>query len=200
MRKLVFIIGPAGAGKTTIAKALSRKRRAVFVDMDTLLRPAAEKIMILSGQDPNDRDSLVYKTHCRDLGYRISMDAALENLELDLDVIVVGPFTKETADPLWLEEELARIGASANDVDVKAIFVYLPDNESYRKRIRERGSKLDEWKLENWSEFSRSLVSREIKWQLPASSILYWDNSGALSEEKLAAIERFVYAADQGEA
>lgn len=195
MRKLVFVVGPAGAGKTTLAKALAKQRRAAFFDMDTLTRPAAEAIMTLAGQDPDDRDSPVYKRHCRDLGYRITMDAALENVELGTDAVVVGPFTKETQDPLWLPSELARIGASAQTVDVKALFVYLPDDDHYRRRIQERGSHLDQWKLSNWSRFSPSLVRRDIRWELPSSSILYFDNSGSLTEEKLERIERFVYGA-----
>ncbi|XEC96205.1 AAA family ATPase [Paenibacillus tarimensis] len=193
MRKLVFFLGGAGAGKTTVAKALAMKKRTALFDMDTLTRPAAESIMTLSGLDPNDRDSAFYKSRCRDLGYRITMDAALENLELGTDAFVVGPFTKETGDPLWLEKELARIGAEADDVDVKLVFVYLPNEELYRDRIRQRGSHLDTWKLNNWNEFSRSLHVRDIKWILPDSSILYFDNSGPLTEQKISQIERFVY-------
>ncbi|WP_248927898.1 AAA family ATPase [Paenibacillus hamazuiensis] len=199
MRKLVFFIGPAGAGKTTLAKALAARRRAAFFDMDTLLRPAAEAIMTLSGLDPNDRDSPVYKTRCRDLGYRITMDAALENVELGIDAIVVGPFTKETEDPAWLAGELARIGASADDVDVRAVFVYLPDMELYRERLRKRASPLDVWKLDNWNEFSRSLALRQIRWDLPPSSIVYFDNSGPFAEEKLAELERLVYGGGPAE-
>jgi predicted kinase len=193
MRKLLFVLGGAGAGKTTLAKALAARRRAALFDMDTLLRPAAEAIMTLSGLDPSDRDSPVYKTRCRDLGYRITMDAALENVALGTDSIVIGPFTKETADRAWIERELAGIGASLDDVEVKVVFVYLPGEELYRERIRQRGSQLDAWKLENWSEFSKSLVRREIKWNLPESAILYFDNSGPLTEEKVSRLERFMY-------
>lgn len=193
MRKLVFFIGSAAAGKTTLAKALAKKHRAAFFDMDTLLRPSAEAIMTLSGLDPNDRDSVEYKSRCRDLGYRVTMDAALENVELGTDSFVVGPFTKESADPLWIEKELSRIGATLSDVDVKVAFIYLPDEELYRTRIKERGLTMDVWKLENWNEFSRSLHQRQIQWNLPASSILYYDNSGPLSEEKLTLLERFIY-------
>jgi hypothetical protein len=194
MRKLVFFIGPAGAGKTTLAKALAKKRHAAFFDMDTLSRPSAETIMALSGLDPSDRDSPVYKTLCRDLGYRVTMDAALENVELGTDAFVVGPFTKETEDPAWLELELSRINASLLEVETKVVFVSLPDEQHYRLRIQERGSELDIWKLKNWNEFSRSLVVRQIKWNLPDSSILYFDNSGPLSEDKILNVERFVYA------
>lgn len=192
MRKLVFFLGGAGAGKTTLAKALARRSRAALFDMDTLLRPAAEAIMTLSGLDPSDRDSPLYKTRCRELGYRITMDAALENVELGTDVYVIGPFTRETEEPEWLENELSRIGASLRDVEVKVIFVCLPDESHYRERIRQRGSALDAWKLDNWEAFSRSLVPRDTRWPLPESSILYFDNSGELSGDKLALLEQFI--------
>jgi hypothetical protein len=193
MPKLVFFLGPAGAGKTTLAKLLVKKHRAAFFDMDTLSRPASETIMTLSGLDPNDRDSPIYKQHCRDLGYRITMDAALENLLLGVDAFVVGPFTKELEDPLWLEQELSKKALSLKTVEVKVLFIYLPDDRLYRDRIQERGSLLDDWKLENWSSFSPSLICREIKWKLPSTSILYYDNSEPLTPERQSFIAEFVY-------
>jgi predicted kinase len=191
--KLVFFLGPAGAGKTTLAKILAKKNRAAFFDMDTLSRPAAETIMTLFGLDPNDRDSPIYKQHCRDLGYRITMDAALENLQLGVDAFVIGPFTKELEDPLWLEQELSNNALSLETVEVKVLFIYLHDDRAYQKRIQERNSVLDAWKLENWSSFSPSLIRREIKWKLPLASILYYDNSEPLTPERQSVISEFVY-------
>lgn len=194
MRKLIFFVGGAGAGKTTLAKALAKRRRAALFDMDTLSRPASEAIMILSGLDPSDRDSPVYKSNCRDVGYRLTMDAALENVDIGTDAVVVGPFTREIADSAWLESELSRIGASVQDVDVKVVVVGLKDPDLYRARIRERGSVLDAWKLDHWDEFSRSLTEvREVKWSLSEDSILYFDNSGPSSADKIAQLERFAY-------
>ncbi|WNR44150.1 AAA family ATPase [Paenibacillus roseipurpureus] len=192
MRKLLFFIGPAGAGKTTLAKTWVRQHGGAFLDMDTLLRPAAEAIMTLAGQDPSDRDSPFYKAHCRDLGYRITMDAALEQLAVNQDAIVIGPFTKEQGDPLWLEAELARIGATVDDVCVRVIYVYLPSEAAYQERIRLRGSALDVWKLDNWDQFRPSLQRREVTWRMPACALLYWDNSEPLTDERWAELERMI--------
>jgi dephospho-CoA kinase len=194
MRKLVFFVGGAGAGKTTLAKTLAKRRGTAILDMDTVLRPAAVALMTQAGLDPSDRDSIAYKTLCRDLGYRITMDAALENIANDGDIFVIGPFTKETETPHWIEQELDAIGATLLDVDVKVVFVYLRDDKLHYDRIVQRGSALDQYKLDNWKEFRRSLVRRELKWNVPASSVLYFDNSNGLDDHSLAELERFVYA------
>lgn len=193
MRKLVFFVGGAGAGKTTLAKALAKKRGAAVFDMDTMLRPAAMQIMTVAGLDPNDRDSEPYKMLCRDLGYRITMDAALENIDVGTDAFVIGPFTKETGDPSWLAKELASIGASLEDVDVKAVVVYLRDDRLHYSRIEERGLATDQYKLQHWDSFSRSLGFRTVAWELPESSVLYCDNSAAFDEAALERLEGFVY-------
>jgi hypothetical protein len=150
--------------------------------------------MTLAGQDPSDRDSPFYKQHCRDLGYRITMDAALEQLTLDQDAIVIGPFTKEQGDPLWLEGELARIGASIQNVSVRVIYAYLPSEDVYKERIRLRGAALDVWKLDNWEQFRSSLQRREVTWRMEPASLLYWDNSEPLSEAREAELTAFILA------
>ncbi len=193
MRKLVFFVGGAGSGKTTIAKGITIKEHPVFLDMDTASRPASEKIMELMGHDPHDRDSAAYKLLCRDLGYRLTMDVALENLELGLDVFAVGPFTSEIRNPNWIHEELAKIGATVHDVDVKVVYVYLEDMTQYKKRIQERGHKADEWKLANWDEFVQRMQRVEVQWNLPGHSVLYFDNSQGTLEENIISVERFIY-------
>lgn len=192
MGKMVFFVGAAGAGKTTIAEALAKRSHAAFLDMDTLLRPAAEALMKASGYDPDDRDSPEYKRLCRDLGYRITMNAALENVRLGTDVYIVGPFTKETADPMWLDRELKSVGLSMSGVAVKVLYVYLDEEGLYRERIEGRHLPTDGWKLQHWDEFSRSLVTRKIAWPLPGSSVLYWDNSKPLTEERLNVLETYL--------
>ncbi|AIQ74369.1 MULTISPECIES: AAA family ATPase [Paenibacillus] len=193
MNKLVFFLGPAGAGKTTLAKAIASRRKIPFFDMDILLRPAADAIMTLHGLDPADRDSAEYKRLCRDLGYRITMDAALDNIGLYVDAFVVGPFTKEAANPDWISNELVRIGRSLLDVEVKVVLVGLANEELYRERIQDRQSPLDEWKFQHWNEFRTSLGNRTVAWPLPAENIALIDNSNPDINATVAAVERFIY-------
>lgn len=202
MRKLVFFVGGAGSGKTTIAKGITVKHHPVFLDMDTASRPASEKIMTLMGHDPDDRDSAAYKTLCRDLGYRLTMDSALENLEMGSDVFAIGPFTSEIGNPNWIHEELAKVGATVGDVEVKVVYVYLEDMAQYKKRIEDRGHKADEWKLAHWDEFAKRMKRTEVQWDLPGDSVIYFDNSQGTLEDNILSVERFIYgdSASVGEA
>jgi dephospho-CoA kinase len=193
MGKLIFFVGGAGAGKTTLARAVAAKRGAALFDMDTLLRPAAEALMTQAGLDPSDRDSAAYKALCRDLGYRLTMDAALENVAIGNEAFVIGPFTKELADPGWIFAQLSRFGSAADEIDTKVVVVHLRDEDAYLNRIRARGSELDRWKLANWSEFSKSLALRHPTWELPAGSILYIDNTAQAAQDNIDRIERFIY-------
>ncbi|MDG0790766.1 ATP-binding protein [Cohnella ginsengisoli] len=193
MVNLVFVVGGAGAGKTTLAKRVAAARHAALFDMDTLLRPAAEALMTQAGLDPADRDSQAYKSLCRDLGYRITMDAALENVALGTDTIVIGPFSRELNDPGWLRSELDRTGLNPAAVRVKVVSVFLSDESRYRERIAGRGGTLDKWKLEHWERFSLSLGRKTVAWPMPSNAVLYVDNSTASPEFAAGRIERFIY-------
>jgi len=193
MTKLVFFLGPAGAGKTTLAKAVATRTKAAFFDMDILLRPAADVIMSMHGLDPTDRDSSDYKRLCRDLGYHITMDAALDNIALDIDSFVVGPFTKEAANSTWIENELSRIGRTLQDVEVKVVLVELANEKLYRDRILGRSSSLDDWKMEHWEQFRASLGRRNVQWPLPSTSIMNIDNSNPDIQDAISKVAQFLY-------
>lgn len=149
--------------------------------------------MTFHGLDPADRDSADYKRLCRDLGYRITMDAALDNISLNVDAFVVGPFTKEAANPDWIWSELSHIGRSLQDVEVKVVLVELADEELYRKRIQDRQSPLDEWKFQHWDEFRKAFGNRSVKWPLPSSNVKVVDNSNPDITKTVAVVEHFIY-------
>jgi hypothetical protein len=121
------------------------------------------------------------------------MDAALDNVQLGIDTIVVGPFTKEIGTIDWIAQELAQIGRTLDDTDVRVAYIYLENEALYHKRITARQSPLDEWKLANWDSFTASLVRKEVAWPLPASSVAYINNSSNDSAIAYAELERRMY-------
>lgn len=195
MLKLIFFVGVAGTGKTTIARKLAEQMPAAFLDRDTVGGRFVERMLEMSGLDKNDRDSELYKKHLRDLEYDTTKDLCIDNLAAGQNVFMISPFTAELKNREWLEELIAASGRSRNEVDVKVIVVTLEDMTIQKERIVGRQTERDRWKLEHWDDFAPRVVFQpEINWDIPKSSILVFDNSGPLTEDKLDTLYRFALA------
>ncbi|RBW68289.1 AAA family ATPase [Bacillus taeanensis] len=192
MNKLVFFVGTAGTGKSYIARVLSQHFSWAYLDMDTVGTRFVNKMLTMSGRSADDRDSKFYKEHLRDLPYEAITDLALENLEAKQNAALIAPFTKELAIPNWIDEVLKRKGFTIRDVDIKVMIIEVENTEIAKQRIEARGFSRDEWKLEHWDEFKERISAPEIAWNIPDSSILKFDNSGLLTEEKLEMLIRFI--------
>jgi predicted kinase len=192
-QKLVFFVGVAGTGKTTVARKLAKRIQAAFLDRDTVGGRFVEKMLEMNGLDVNDRDSEFYKKHLRDLEYDTTKDICIENLAAGQNVFMISPFTAELKNKAWIEEVLAAAGLSKQEVDVKVIAVTLGDMETQRKRIEQRQTERDNWKLEHWDDFKQRVqFVPEVNWDIPASSVLVFDNSGDLTNEKVESVYEFV--------
>lgn len=193
MLKLVFFVGVAGTGKTTVARALATRMSAAFLDRDTVGGRFVEKMLEMNGLDVNDRDSEFYKKHLRDLEYDTTKDICIENLAAGQNVFMISPFTAELKNKVWMDEVIAAAGLTKEEVDVKVIAVTLQDMELQRQRIVDRQTERDTWKLEHWDDFKQRVqFVPEVNWDIPASSILVFDNSGELTEDKLNQVYEFV--------
>lgn len=195
MQKLVFFVGVAGTGKTTVARKIADRIPAAFLDRDTVGGRFVEKILEMNGLDVNDRDSDFYKKHLRDLEYDTTKDICIENLAAGQNVFMISPFTAELKNKQWIEDVISAAGLTKNEVDVKVIVVTLSDMETQKQRIIDRQTERDTWKLEHWDDFKhRVQFVPEINWDIPKSSVLVFDNSGDLTPEKVNSVYEFVKA------
>lgn len=193
MQKLVFFVGVAGTGKTTVAEKVTEHMSCAFLDRDTVGGRFVERFLEMNDLDPNDRDSEFYKKHLRDLEYDTTKDICIENIRVGQNVFMISPFTKELKDKQWLEEVLKASGKTKEQVDVKVVVVTLKDIEQQRKRIEERGTVRDTWKLENWDDYeTRVDFVPAINWDIPKENIEIFDNSGDLTSEKMEKLVAFL--------
>jgi len=193
LQKLVFFVGVAGTGKTTVARELSARIPAAFLDRDTIGGRFVEAILELNGLDKRDRDSDYYKKHLRDLEYDTAKDVCIENLAAGQNVFMISPFTAELKNKQWIEEVVDAAGLTMAEVDVKVVVVTLLDMELQKNRIIGRQTERDQWKLDNWGDFEKRIeFVPQINWNIPNSSILVFDNSGELTEEKAEQLFQFI--------
>lgn len=193
MQKLVYFVGVAGTGKTTVAAKAAAEIPNAFLDRDTVGGRFVEKFLEQQGLDTDDRDSQFYKDNLRDLEYDTTLDICIENLSVGQNVFMISPFTSELKNKQYLEDLLTSANKTQKEVDVKVIVVTLQDIEQQRNRIEQRGTERDTWKLDNWDQYeTRVNFVPEINWNIPEDNILVFDNSGTLTQEKVTNLITFI--------
>lgn len=80
MRYNIAIDGPAGAGKSTIARAIARKLRLIYVDTGAMYRAMA-LFMLREGVDPADADAVGRK--CREADITIAYEGSEQMVYLN---------------------------------------------------------------------------------------------------------------------
>ncbi|GGM32819.1 ATPase [Paraliobacillus quinghaiensis] len=193
MQKLIFFVGVAGTGKTTVAKEVAKYVPGAFLDRDTIGGRFVERILELQGLDKNDRDSGFYKENLRDLEYDTTKDVCIDNLAAGQNVYMISPFTAELKNKQWIEDVLKASDRTFAEVDVKVVVVTLEDIEIQRARIEDRGTIRDTWKLDNWGSYKkRDNFVPTINWDISEDNVHIFDNSGDLTDEKIKKLVDFV--------
>ncbi len=150
--RLIYFCGHAGTGKTTLARRLVERLHVetgesfCLLDKDTLFGSFSARVMGLLTGDANDRDSPTYLDNLRDSEYQGLIEVASENLALCVNVLVVGPFSREIRAHTLHDGSAYPVPRGTR---TRVIWIDL-DEAVAHARIRERGDPRDAWKLAHW--------------------------------------------------
>lgn len=177
--RLILFAGHAGTGKSTLAKKalplLIEKTGEdfFFLDKDTAYGAFSAHVMELTTQNPNDRDSPFYLENLRDWEYQGLIDIARENLLLGVNVILIGPFSKEIQSGKMFDAQ--KLGVPPQ-TSIQVAWIDLEESEA-KKRIEKRADLRDEWKLAHWDQYAKRRI------EPPDHTTLHRFNNFAFNEE-----------------
>jgi len=153
--RLILFSGHAGTGKSTLAKKAlpiiieKTGEDFFFLDKDTAYGAFSAQMMKLTTGNANDRDSPFYLENIRDWEYSGLIDVARENLMLGVNVILVGPFSKEIQSGRMFSPQALGIPL---ETIIRLAWIDLEENEA-RRRMQHRADPRDNWKLEHWDRY-----------------------------------------------
>ena len=158
--RLILFAGHAGTGKTTLAKKAlpliveKTGEDFFFLDKDTVYGAYSAHVMEITTKNPNDRDSPYYLKNLRNWEYAGLIAIARENLQLGVNVILVGPFSTEIqSGRIFNPQELGVPSASS----IKIAWIDLDENEA-KRRMEKRADPRDEYKLKHWDQYTQRRV------------------------------------------
>jgi predicted kinase len=155
--RLILFAGHAGTGKSTLAKKAlpliieKTGEDFFFLDKDTVYGAFSAHVMDLTTQNPNDRDSPFYLENLRDWEYQGLIDIARENLLLGVNVILIGPFSKEIQSGKMFDA--LKLGIPPQ-TSIQIAWIDLEELEA-KKRMEKRADPRDEWKLAHWEQYAK---------------------------------------------
>ena len=158
--RLILFAGHAGTGKSTLAKRalpLIIKKTGedfFFLDKDTVYGAYSSHVMQLTTRNPNDRDSPYYLENLRDWEYSGLIDIVRENLLIGVNVILVGPFSKEIQSGKMFSP--VALGIPSETI-IRLAWIDLEESEA-KHRMEKRADPRDDWKLANWNQYTKRRI------------------------------------------
>jgi predicted kinase len=177
--RLILFAGHAGTGKSTLAKKalplIVEKTGEVFffLDKDTAYGAFSSHVMALTTGNSNDRDSPYYLQNLRDWEYSGLIAIAKENLQLGVNVILVGPFSSEIQSARIFNSEALGIPKESS---IKIAWIDLEETEA-KHRMEKRSDPRDEWKLQHWNQYIKRRTEPPVHPSIQRFDNFHFDES-----------------------
>lgn len=186
--RVYVVIGPAGSGKTGVARLIAGLSDAAYIDKDTACTRLTEALLELAGTDPSERDlNPYYQSVVMDLEYATILDLAADNLRLGRPVVLDAPFGRYFSRPDYLAEVTYRHHWPA-DVELVVVQVQV-DSDTARERVRARGCARDRSKLADWDTFWKAAEANQCRWADGRRLVFDNRSDGITADEVARALE-----------
>jgi predicted kinase len=139
---LIVFAGLPGTGKSSLARAVAREMRAVYLDKDTV-KDCAVRLA---------REMKLDQGHelAGPLSYELLVDLARDNLSVGLSVVLDSP-----AGYRLFREKVGRL-AQTGKADLKLIECICTDESELRDRVEARGRELPSHRVQDWDAYQGS--------------------------------------------
>ena len=159
---LIFLIGSAGSGKSTIGKKLAAEHHFCYLDKDVVFNTFTGKLLEAHGFSPHDRDGTYYRDTVMDLEYETLLNVANDNLQLGRSVILDAPFVGYFHKSDYIHQLLSRY---AWEEIVPVVIRVDVEVEVLHQRLKSRGLERDQWKLDHWDTFVQGMQANRCVWE-----------------------------------
>lgn len=132
--RVVVVAGPAGAGKSTLGRALAAEMSAALLDLDDLTNPVLDAVW----NGPGHWNDPEHRAVVRPARYAALRAVAAAQVASGVDVVLVAPFTAELAGG----DEWAALTSAVAPADLFVVWIDAPA-DVLAARVRERADARD---------------------------------------------------------
>ena len=181
---IIFLIGPAASGKSSVGKRLSRYYDLTYIDKDVVCNTLTGQLLHENGFNRSDRDGCdYYKDVVMPLEYETILSVAHSNAIIGRSCLIDAPFGAFFSDPHYITN-LRKKYEWSDDIHTIVLQVHI-DNDELKRRMEARNFDRDQCKFDHWYQYLESIKKASCQWTgIPR---IVYDNTELLPpDEELA--------------
>ncbi|WP_406542314.1 AAA family ATPase [Clostridium ljungdahlii] len=103
--RAVFLVGPAGSGKSTVGKLIASHFQFAYLDKDVVCNKFTGKLLETQGISPDARDGCeFYQKRIMPMEYETLLQIAADNIKSGISVVLDAPFVGYFTDENYINK------------------------------------------------------------------------------------------------